>query len=280
MQTNTVALSIVKGLAFSTILEYTENSKRVFTDFTNWQFKAQFRSAKNTAGTLQATIVPVAVGLGQLRLSLTDSQTAKFTGTSAFYDILALSPSGTPEKMFEGQVTLNETVSIWESTPPVTSVSPAAGAYNANQSIVLSVNEVGAKIHYTLDGSVPTADSPLYSAPIPVSTTTTVKFFAIDMAGNVETPQTAVFTIDKVAPVTSCSVAADASIATTDSITLTANETATTYYTTNGSAPTTGSTQYTGPFTLPAGNYTLRFFSVDTAGNAEAAKSVANITVA
>ena len=47
-----------------------------------------------------------------------------------------------------------------------------------------------------------------------------------------------------------------------------------TYYTTNGSTPTTASTVYTGPFTVSSTS-TVKFFSVDKGGNAEAVKSQA-----
>ena len=47
-----------------------------------------------------------------------------------------------------------------------------------------------------------------------------------------------------------------------------------TYYTTNGSTPTTSSTVYAGPFTVPA-TTTVKFFSVDNSGNAEAVNAQA-----
>jgi Bacterial Ig domain/Chitobiase/beta-hexosaminidase C-terminal domain len=47
-----------------------------------------------------------------------------------------------------------------------------------------------------------------------------------------------------------------------------------TYYTTNGSTPTTSSTVYTAPFTVSA-TTSVKFFSVDNAGNSEAVKSQA-----
>ena len=282
MQTNVQALSVTKGLAFSTILEYKEDNKRVFTDYTGYEFKAQFRAAKSATATLFATAVPVAVGLGQLKLTLTDVQTALFSGTTVYYDILGKPAAGLVEKLYEGQITLviPQSVTQWENVPPVTTPSVLAGLFNTNQSLVLAANEAGASIYYTLDGSTPTASSTKYTTPIAITATTTVKFFAVDTAGNNEAVQTQVYTIDKVAPTTSCNRANDASILTTEDITLNANEAATTYYTTNGSTPTTSSTQYAGAFQLAAGTYTIKFFSVDTAGNIETVKTVTNITVA
>lgn len=282
MQTNVQALSITKGLAFSTILEYKEDNKRVFTDYTGYEFKAQFRAAKSATATLFATVHPVAVGLGQLKLQLTDVQTDLFTGTTVYYDILAKAPAGLVEKIYEGQVTLviPQSVTQWENVPPITTPSVLGGLFKENQSLVLASNEAGAAIYYTLDGSTPTASSPKYTAPIAITATTTVKFFGVDTAGNPETVQTQTYTIDKVAPTTTCNRANDASILTTEDIILNPDETATTYYTTNGSTPTTASTQYAGAFQLAAGNYTLKFFSVDTAGNVETVKTVTNLTVA
>ncbi|WP_079505626.1 extracellular catalytic domain type 1 short-chain-length polyhydroxyalkanoate depolymerase [Mesobacillus jeotgali] len=53
---------------------------------------------------------------------------------------------------------------------------------------------------------------------------------------------------------------------------LLANEPSTTYYTTDGSTPSTGSSKYSSPLVISS-NTTLKFFSVDAAGNKEAIKT-------
>lgn len=280
MKLSTENLSINKGLAFSTILEYKEDNKKVFTDFTGYTFKAQFRTSKSSVAPLIVTVVPTVVGLGQLKLELSGAQTDLFPGTAASYDLLAKSPTGEPELIFQGAVSIAVIVTQWENTPPVTTASVLAGVYNSNKTVTLTANEVGAKIYFTTNGSAPTTSSTQYTTELTISETTTLKFFAVDTAGNSEAVQTIVYTIDKIAPTTICNIEAEATITATDNITLTADEVATIYYTTNGTTPTTSSTPYAGAFQLAAGNYTIKFFAVDTAGNTETVKTVSNITVA
>jgi outer membrane protein OmpA-like peptidoglycan-associated protein len=57
--------------------------------------------------------------------------------------------------------------------------SPAPGAYTAPQAVEISTATPGAVIHYTTDGSAPTADSPVYTGPIAIDKTTTVQAIAI-----------------------------------------------------------------------------------------------------
>ena len=56
--------------------------------------------------------------------------------------------------------------------------TPAAGAFISAQNVALSCETQGATIYYTTDGTDPTASSSVYSAPIAVSSTTTIKVLA------------------------------------------------------------------------------------------------------
>lgn len=57
-------------------------------------------------------------------------------------------------------------------------IEPASGTYNEAQTVTITAEE-GAVIHYTTDGTVPTASSPVYSEPFAVSVTTTVNAIAV-----------------------------------------------------------------------------------------------------
>jgi outer membrane protein OmpA-like peptidoglycan-associated protein len=56
---------------------------------------------------------------------------------------------------------------------------PPGGEYTGTQLVALSSVTPGAVIHYTTDGSTPTADSPVYTGPITVDRNTTLQAIAI-----------------------------------------------------------------------------------------------------
>ena len=70
------------------------------------------------------------------------------------------------------------------STPSAPTSSPAAGTYTSTQSVALSTTSIGAAIYYTTNGSTPTTASTLYSSAISVSTTTTIKYIAVNSGGS------------------------------------------------------------------------------------------------
>ena len=57
--------------------------------------------------------------------------------------------------------------------------SPAGGTYTSAQNVTISTTTAGATIYYTTDGSTPSSNSAVYSAPIAVSSYTVVKAIAV-----------------------------------------------------------------------------------------------------
>jgi bacillopeptidase F (M6 metalloprotease family) len=173
------------------------------------------------------------------------------------------------------------TVSSGPAIPPTSSATPAGGAFNSSQSVTLSCvtsGGVACSIYYTTDGSDPVPQaSPLYTAPIPVNTDTTLKFIARDELGNNELViHTEQYVIDAVAPTTTASPLGGSfpsSVAVTLScIDGAGSGCATIYYTTDDSTPTTASSVYSGPISITS-SLNLKFFAVDRAGNAEAVRT-------
>ncbi|WP_179211547.1 chitobiase/beta-hexosaminidase C-terminal domain-containing protein, partial [Thermoanaerobacterium thermosaccharolyticum] len=57
--------------------------------------------------------------------------------------------------------------------------SPTGGTYTSAQNVTISCATSGATIYYTTDGTDPTTNSLIYSGPINISTTTTIKALAV-----------------------------------------------------------------------------------------------------
>ena len=105
-----------------------------------------------------------------------------------------------------GNITTIVRAIVLDTTAPITSASPSAGTYSSAQTVTLTSNEP-AMIYYTIDGSTPTypasgtTTASTSPAIVSIPTTTTLKFFARDLAGNIETPvQSAAYIITTVPP--------------------------------------------------------------------------------
>jgi len=94
---------------------------------------------------------------------------------------------------------LEEKIQIVDTIAPITTASPPGGVYNATQTVLLTCNDGSGsgcdKIYYTTDGTTPSTSSQVYSSPINISVTTTLKFFARDVAGNSEAVKSEAYTI-------------------------------------------------------------------------------------
>lgn len=63
---------------------------------------------------------------------------------------------------------------------PVVTATPAGGRFTSSIEVSLSVNIEGIEIHYTLDGSEPSASSETYSEPFEFTATTTLKTYVVN----------------------------------------------------------------------------------------------------
>jgi uncharacterized repeat protein (TIGR02543 family) len=80
------------------------------------------------------------------------------------------------------------------------SYSPVAGTYTSTQSVTISSATGGATIYYTTDGSTPTTSSTVYSAPVSIAVTTTLKALATASGYTNSAVQSGTFTINSSAP--------------------------------------------------------------------------------
>jgi len=146
------------------------------------------------------------------------------------------------------------TASSGEGSASLVPTRPTIGGYSPFSEytdVVLSA-QPNAEIHYTTDGSTPTAASTLYSEPIRITATTTVKAVAV-MNGNTSAVTTRTLTKEDAPVVVQAPVINGTTpFAQNTQVSMSAEAGARILYTTDGSTPTEASTAYEEPFTLYA----------------------------
>jgi predicted outer membrane repeat protein len=147
---------------------------------------------------------------------------------------------------------------------PTAKASPNGGLYNTAKSVTITMNEPG-NIYYTTNGATPTNTSNLYTGPITIKSTTTLKYLAEDLMGNKSTIYSATYTIDKKTPTANANIKPGL-YNTNKVVKLTMNKKGTIYYTLNRTTPTINSKKYNGPITIKS-TTTLKYLAVDLAGN-------------
>jgi peptidoglycan/xylan/chitin deacetylase (PgdA/CDA1 family) len=182
-----------------------------------------------------------------------------------------------------------------DTVAPVTTIACNAaacdsGTYPSTVYATFAATDAGSAVastHYTTNGDTPTLASPTFTAPIPVTGTTTIAYASWDNAGNAEAVATQLISVSQPADSTppATTINCDGSPCTSagyngsTSVTLVSTDAGgwgvdKTYYTLDGSTPDTSSTVYTGAITLSSiGTVTVKFFSTDLAGNTEPVQS-------
>lgn len=172
-------------------------------------------------------------------------------GASATIKVVACKTGSNDSAMASGVYT----ITLPPSTCAAPDFSPPPGSYTTAQSITLNTATVGASIRYTVDGTVPSSTiGTLYTAPIPLGTSTTIMAVTYQ-PGWIDSPvATGVYTITL--PPSQCAAPefdpTPGSYNSAQSITLySATAGASIRYTTDGSTPSaTSGILFTAPIPL------------------------------
>ncbi len=154
------------------------------------------------------------------------------------------------------------------------SYSPAGGTYTSARTVTITSATSGAAIRYTTDGSTPSATSPVYTGPVTIDTTTTLKAVGLKASWSDSVAQSSTYTMNF------GSLAAPAMSPTAGtyerqvSVTLTGSPGATIRYTTNGSTPTGTSPVFAAPLLIEAtATVKAKAFHPDYATSGETAQA-------
>ncbi|HTS38123.1 MAG TPA: chitobiase/beta-hexosaminidase C-terminal domain-containing protein [Candidatus Solibacter sp.] len=187
---------------------------------------------------------------------------------------IAVTPGASTSAVGSAAYTINSSTAT--ATP---TFSPAAGTYTGTQKVTISDSTTHSIIYYTTNGTTPTSASSVYSTPIMVDATATVKAIAIATGDSSSAVGSAAYTINagtKVATPTFTPAAG--SYTGSQAVTLkTTTSGATIYYTTNGTTPTTASAAYSAPVVVSA-TATIKALAV-AMGDSDSAVASAAYTI-
>ncbi len=209
-----------------------------------------------TPGTYNATVsvtISSSVSGSTIRYTLDGSEP---TASSATYSA-ALSVDATTtikaRNFRSGWTDSSVATGTYTMQLPVVSFSPNGGAYSSAQSVTMSNSVSGATIRYTLDGSEPTSSSTAYSAPVAVSSSTTVRAIAFKTGWTASATKVANYQIAYGAAAAPTLDPAPGTYTGETIVRISATGTgAVIRYTTDGTEPTSRSTRYQWPLLIDA----------------------------
>jgi PKD repeat protein len=122
-----------------------------------------------------------------------------FVNSTTVLRYIAIDDAGNPSGGYLLNIVIDAgTVPPVDTVPPTVSTSAGSGTYFGDVKVTLTPSENGV-IYYTVDGSDPSSSSSrkVYTGPITISSTTSLRYVAVDVAGNPSEPYLLYYNIQK-----------------------------------------------------------------------------------
>ena len=190
-----------------------------------------------------------------LTLTLTDTVTSASFSASKVINIPAIVGANKAYVGFTGGTGAQgavQNILTWSYVPNVVTpaFSVAAGTYISSQNVTITDGTTGAAIYYTIDGTMPSISSSLYSGPVTISKTEMLNAIAVATNHANSAVASAAYTINGAATTPTFTPLPGVYGPTQTVIISDTTASASIYYTLDGSAPTSSSTLYSGPITV------------------------------
>jgi len=232
-------------------------------------------------------ITPVlSIGTGTYTNSTNVAISSSTAGVSIYYTTDNTEPNS-GSKTYTEPITVSSDIIIkaiamksgWESSKVVSAsyavvflvvsaptFTPAAGSYASAQSVALTSATSGASIYYSTNGASPDSSSSLYSSPLNINVSCTVKAIAVKSQWGDSTISSASYTINNAA--TPDFTPSAGTYNNTTNVTITcATSGAVIYYTTNGTVPTVSSDLYGSAIPVSSSNVVFKAIAVKSGLN-------------
>jgi len=173
----------------------------------------------NTGGTLLATSLPLTANKtlqqvswtnGLTDLSALAGQPVQFRFTLTNGEIYSFWVSASTSGASNGYVAANgpgftgpvDTLGSvsYPTTATTPEISPTGGLISSSGTVTIFTGTLGATINYTMDGTTPTASSPVYTGPFPLTSSATVQAIASAPGLNSSSLASATFIVDGTPP--------------------------------------------------------------------------------